>query len=316
MNEDTLSIEADDGRSIKGTLVAPANPEAVLVIAHGMAEHAGRYLELARWMAQHGIAVVACNHRGHGPECPADQRGHYSDAQGWHKVTDDLHRVILHSRQAFPGLPVNLLGHSMGSFIAQSVAQQYGSDIDTLILSATNRINRGELLPSRFLVSLIRAFRGRHHRSRLIAGLTFGKFNRQFQPNRTDYDWLSRDTEQVDQYIADPSCGFECSVGLWHDFISGMLSIDPKTWRRDLPVHLFAGSRDPVGEMGAGIRTHFQAIREAGIQTVTLRLFEEGRHEMLNEVNAAEVTNYLYSLCRRQASNTSATDDNPIPTTA
>ncbi|KAA1175621.1 lysophospholipase [Marinobacter salinexigens] len=296
MQESLLTLSSRDEHRITGTLYSPDTPSAVLVIAHGMAEHAGRYAGFARWLSGHHIAVITFNHRGHGPDSTGEQVGHYHDQSGWLSVTDDLYRVLLESRTQFPGLPVYLLGHSMGSFIAQSCVQQHPDAADSLILSATNRINRPELLASRLLIGLIRAFYGKRHRSRLIAGLTFGKFNRQFRPNRTTCDWLSRDAHQVDLYINDPLCGFECTTGLWYDFIGGMLSIDPSQWPRGLPVHLLAGSEDPVGERGNGVKRHFQAIRNAGVDQVTLRLFDGGRHEMLNETNADEVWSYVLSL--------------------
>lgn len=305
----TFSLDAADGALLHGFLIAPEHPDSVLVIAHGMAEHAGRYQPLAQWLAARGVAVIACNHRGHGPEEPIDTLGHYDDHNGWQKVTDDLHQVLQHARRLYPERPVRLLGHSMGSFIAQSVAQQYPDSLDALILSATNRIHRPELVPSRLLVGLIRAFRGRRYRSPLIASLTFGKFNRAFAPARTDHDWLSRDPDQVDRYLADPHCGFLCTAGLWYDFLGGMLAIRPEWWRRDLPVHLFGGSRDPVGEMGRGLRAHFQAIRDAGVQSVTLRLFDGGRHEMLSETNALDVWQYLAGLCQARPN---STDSGPV----
>ncbi|MCM0613475.1 lysophospholipase [Marinobacter sediminum] len=297
MHEQPLKLTSQDDHIISGTVFCPDTAGATLVISHGMAEHAGRYTDFARSLANQGIGVVTFNHRGHGPGCPKHRLGHYSDNNGWSKVTDDLHRVLLHTRKRFPAVPLVLMGHSMGSFIAQSCAQKHGDSLDALILSATNRINRTELLASRALIGGIRKLYGCHHQSRIITKMTFGKFNSQFKPNRTECDWLSRDTAQVDQYIADPLCGFTCTTGLWHDFIRGMLAIDPKQWRKDLPVHLFAGTDDPVGEMGNGMTRHFQSIRDAGVQRVTLRLFRGGRHEMLNETNAAEVRAYIQSLC-------------------
>lgn len=302
MNEQPLTLSAPDGYTLHLTLFAPEHPRAVLVISHGMAEHGNRYRELAHWLTDRDIAVITYHHRGHGPECPPADLGHYSDDAGWQRVVDDLHRVLLAARQRFPGLPVNLLGHSMGSFIAQSCAQQYPGAMDTLILSATNRIHRPSLTASRLLVSLIATIRGQRHRSPLIGRLTFDTFNKAFAPNRTGSDWLSRDPAQVDRYEADPFCGFHCSAGLWRDFIGGMLTINPTHWRRDLPVHLLSGTHDAVGEMGKGVRQHFQAIREAGVERVTLRLFEGGRHELMNESNRLEVWQYLLSLCDIQSS--------------
>lgn len=296
MQEQPLSLTGQDSHAITGTVFCPDTPHSALVIAHGMAEHAGRYADFARWLAKRNIAVITFNHRGHGPACPTDQLGHYNDVDGWGKVIDDLNRVLFDARERFPGIPLALLGHSMGSFIAQGCAQVHPDSLDCLILSATNQIQRPQLWASGALVSGIRRLYGNHHRSPTIAKMTFGKFNRLFQPNRTDCDWLSRDTTQVDQYVSDPLCGFECTTGLWHDFIQGMLAIEPSRWRKDLPVHLFSGSYDPVGEMGKGVSRHIQNIRNAGIRETSLRLFEGGRHEMLNESNAAEVREHVLSL--------------------
>ncbi|MBW4934646.1 alpha/beta fold hydrolase [Marinobacter sp. F4206] len=316
MQEHPLTLTSRDDHQITGTVFEPEHPSSVLVIAHGMAEHAGRYTEFAHWLCARQVAVVTYDHRGHGPNCPKSRLGHYSDDNGWEKVTDDLYRVLLHTRDHFPGLPLALLGHSMGSFIAQNCAQQHGDALDALILSATNRIHRSQLLASSMLIGGIRTVYGARHLSPTIARMTFAKFNRQFRPNRTDSDWLSRDANQVDAYVADPFCGFECSAGLWYDFIRGMLAISPAKWRKDLPVHLFAGTDDPVGEMGKGITRHFQAIRNAGVHRVTLRLFDRGRHEMLNEINVNEVRDYILSLCQPQAHRhdmTLAGDTQPAP---
>ena len=296
MQEQNLSLTSQDSHVITGKVFCPDTPHYALVIAHGMAEHAERYADFSRWLAKRNIAVITFNHRGHGHACPADQLGHYSDVDGWGKVIDDLKRVLLDARERFPGIPLALLGHSMGSFIAQSCAQEHPGSLDCLILSATNRIHRPQLWASGALISGILRLYGNHHRSPAIAKMTFGKFNRLFQPNRTTCDWLSRDSAQVDQYVADPLCGFECTTGLWHDFIQGMLAIDPSKWRKDLPVHLFAGSDDPVGEMGKGITRHAQNIRKTGVLKTSLRLFEGGRHEMLNETNSGDVREYVLSL--------------------
>ncbi len=307
MQEHPFTLTSLDEHVIAGTLYRPATPTAVMVIAHGMAEHAGRYADFARWLAERNIAVLTYDHRGHGAGCAERQRGFYSADQGWAKVTDDLFRVLRHSRATLPGLPVVLLGHSMGSFIAQSCVQQHPESVDSLILSATNRIARFELQLSGLLIGAIHRVYGATHRSPTIARMTFGKFNRRFRPNRTDGDWLSRDPAQVDAYLADPLCGFECTTGLWRDFIRGLLTIDPGQWRKDLPVHLFGGTDDPVGEMGAGLTRHFQAIRDAGIERVSLRLFDGGRHEMLNEVNRDEVREFVLSLCPTAAPQAEAT---------
>ncbi|MFN2360187.1 MAG: lysophospholipase [Marinobacter sp.] len=271
----------------------PQNPTAVLVIAHGMAEHAARYQPLAQWLNQQGIAVLAIQHRGHGPQCPDIDLGHYGDSRGWQKVVDDLQQLVVHARRQYPDLPLTLFGHSMGSFIAQGFTQQYGDQIDNLILCATNRINRPKLGISLVLIKAIGLLRGKRHHSPLIDGMTFGTFNKAFSPNRTSHDWLSRNPQQVDRYLKDPLCGFPCTVGLWSDFINGMLGLYPATWRNDLPIHLLAGDCDPVGEMGRGFSQHVTHLKAAGLNVASERLFPGARHELVNETNADEVWEHI-----------------------
>ncbi len=292
MNEHALT--ANDGRTMPVQTWVPQAPVAVLVIAHGMAEYAGRYDSLARWLMARQVAVVAADHRGHGPGCPADERGFFAPRRGWDKVIEDLHRVVTYAHSLAPEKPLTLLGHSMGSFIAQAYIQRYGDSVHSLILSATNRINRPALTVSRWLVRLIKTFRGPRHISPMINNMTFGAFNKPFRPNRTTHDWLSRDAAQVDRYIADPCCGFHCTTQLWSDLISGMMAINPALWPRHLPIHLLAGTDDPVGEMGKGVSRHEADIKAAGVNVASCRLFEGGRHEMINETNATEVWEHIY----------------------
>lgn len=285
-------LATQDGHRIPLRQWLPAEPRSILVIAHGMAEHSGRYRELAQWLNTEGVAVYAADHRGHGPHCTDSERGHFANLDGWERVVADLHEVVGHARTRLPGLPLALMGHSMGSFIAQAYAQRHGERLDSLMLSATNRIPRSRLGASKLLVTLIRTVKGRRHLSPLIDRLTFGAFNRAFRPNRTSHDWLSRDAAQVDRYLADPYCGFACTTQLWCDFLGGMLTIDPLRWRKDLPVHVMAGTEDPVGEMGQGVSEHVAVIRAAGIAGRE-RMFQGGRHELVNEINREEAWQYI-----------------------
>lgn len=286
-------ITSTDGHRVPVLSWVPDRADQALVIAHGMAEHAARYEPLAQWLNQRGIAVYAIQHRGHGPHCPAGSLGHYADNQGWQKVINDLSNIIHWVRSQHPDMPLSLFGHSMGSFIAQAYVQQYGDQIDNLLLCATNRIDRMKLAPYLGLVKLIALIRGKHHQSPLIDALSFGAFNKSFAPNRTSHDWLSRDSTQVDRYLKDPLCGFHCSVGLWADFIGGMLALNPDRWRRNLPVHLMAGDQDPVGEMGKGFSRHVANLRKAGVHVASVQLFEGARHELVNETVAHQVREHI-----------------------
>lgn len=294
-------LPASDGHEIPVKVWRPREPDSVLVISHGMAEHASRYAPLAEWLTEHDIAVVAVEHRGHSDDCADEDLGHYADSDGWNTVVTDLDEVVTYAKSLEPGRPVTLFGHSMGSFIAQSYTQRFGDRLDALVLCATNRINRPQLRVSKLLVDLIKAVRGPRRVSDLIEGMTFGAFNKKFKPNRTSHDWLSRDAVQVDAYLEDAYCGFGCTTQLWSDFIGGMLTIDPTHWRKDLPVHLMSGTDDPVGEMGRGIRRHIDDLRSAGVMVASTRLFDGARHELINEINADEVWEHLLTCVARPA---------------
>lgn len=292
-------LDAEDGHSIPVKVWRPRQPERLLVIVHGMAEHAARYAPLAEWLTEQQVAVVALEQRGHSDDCPDEELGHLADTDGWQKAIHDVGQVIHYARALEPQLPVTLFGHSMGSFVVQCVAQQYAQDIDALVLSATNRINRPMLKASKLIVNLVGRLRGFRNATGFIERVNFGAYNRHFKPNRTDYDWLSRDTTQVDAYIEDAYCGFACTPRLWSDLIAGMLTIRPETWAKDLPVHLMSGSEDGLGEWGRGIARHIDDLNTAGVQVASNRLFEGGRHELINEINAGEVWEYLYSCLAR-----------------
>ena len=286
-------LTASDGHAIPVKVWRPRAPRATLVIAHGMAEHASRYAPLADWLNNRDIAVVAIEHRGHSDDCPEADLGHYADQDGWNKVITDLDQVVDYARSLEPDAPLTLFGHSMGSFIAQAYVQRFGDKLQGLILCATNRINRPQLMVSKLMVDTIKAAKGPRHLSPLVTKMTFGAFNKAFKPNRTTHDWLSRDTDQVDAYLEDAYCGFDCTVQLWSDFIGGLLTIDPRQWPKDLPVHVMSGTDDPVGEFGKGIGKHIEAIKAARVTLASTRLFEGARHELVNETNALEVWEHL-----------------------
>ena len=281
-------VDASDGHEIPIRVWRPNTVDKILVIAHGMAEYCERYAPLAEWLTQSNIAVVALNHRGHGMDCVDEDLGFFADHFGWSLVIEDLHKTIAFARKEIPDVPVTLFGHSMGSFIAQNYVEQH-KDVDQLILGSTNRINRPKLAGSLLLLSFIKFFKGKRGTSAFVDYLSFGVFNNKFRPVRTESDWISRDTEHVDAYVADPYCGFPCTLLLWQDFISGMLSINPRKWPVSMPIHFISGSHDPVGEFGKGIQLLVNQVKRKGKNVCSFKLYPEARHELVNESNADEV---------------------------
>ncbi|HSG58253.1 MAG TPA: alpha/beta hydrolase [Woeseiaceae bacterium] len=288
--DDTVS--AADGHKIAiQAWASDGEPVAVVQILHGLGEHIGRYARFAAAANERGFAVIGHDHRGHGPGC--SDRGYFSGRDGWRKVVADVHAVNEWCRDRYAGLPIVMLGHSMGSFIAESFAMHHGAYLKGLLLSGSNWPARLQLLPGR-IAAYLEAWRiGPQNESRLLARLGFGAFNKCFKPNRTDFDWLSRDEAEVDKYIADPACGGPFSCRLWTDFLGGLweLGSDDALNRipADLPILISGGGADPVGgEKGmASLMMHYA---QTGHSRVKLRIYPDGRHEMLNEINRDDVT--------------------------
>lgn len=268
--------------------------KAVVQIAHGMAETAARYERFAAALTARGYAVFAGDHRGHGrtagrPEAVGDP-GPYSFA----RMTDDLAAVTERIAARHPGAPIVLFGHSMGSFLAQQYMYRHPGKLAGVILSGSDGPKGPELGLGLLLARLEARWRGDGHRSRLLNALTFGGYNRRFRPVRTAFDWLSRDPEEVDRYIADPYCGGVFTAGFFRDFFAGLRDIHkPEHLRRiprELPILIVSGDKDPVGRFGAGVRQLADLYRQLGFSRVRCKLYPGGRHELLNETNREEVT--------------------------
>jgi len=239
--------------------------------------------------------VYASDHRGHGQTARAPTSyGHFADRDGFRHVLDDMHAVNRRIAERHPELPRVLFAHSFGSFVAQHYLASYGDSVVAAILSGTD-YGGGPLLRAALGIIAIERLRvGPSNRSALLQKLTFGGYNKAFAPARTEFDWLSRDATEVDKYVVDPLCGFAITTQAWQDLIRGLLQLaDPALHARipkQLPIYLFAGALDPVGRAGQGPRALARAYERAGLTRVTLKLYPGGRHEMLNEVNRAEVT--------------------------
>jgi len=283
-------------------------PKAVLHILHGMAEHALRYRRLAEKLTAAGIEVWAADQRGHGRT--ADSRvndrgrggllGHCADGKAYVRVTRDVHAINEKIRKTWPAPRLFLLGHSWGSFIAQNYIEEYSNDlIDGCILSGTK--GPGDIMVKIGLpvMSLLAAFRGQRNGSPLAKSMADGGYIKPFMPNRTPFDWLSRDDKEVDKYVADPLCGKLCSIGFYRDLAKILSSIHRTKAiakiSRSLPVYVFSGSADPVGDMGASPTALVNAYRNIGIADIEFVLYPGARHETLNETNRQEVMDNLLS---------------------
>ncbi|HUS25237.1 MAG TPA: alpha/beta hydrolase [Candidatus Binatia bacterium] len=259
----------------------------IVQIVHGMAEHSARYARPAEALTRAGFAVYAHDLPGHGPDTPAAQRGHFADHRGWRLACASIREVQKLAQKEQPGRPVFLLGHSLGSYLVQHYAADFGATLSGVALSATSG-DFGALLPvARTLLHGEALLYGRRAPSRVGASLSFKAFNRKFRPQRTGFEWLSRDAAEVDRYVADPYCGFSCSTGLWLDFIEAArkLTATPRLRRlpRTLPVLLINGADDAATGGEQGPRALERKYRAAGLGDVSVKIYPDARHELFNE---------------------------------
>lgn len=269
-------------------------PKGIIQIAHGMAETALRYDYFCEEMVKSGYLVYAHDHRGHGLTSENKEGlGYIADDDGFNWMVRDVHEINNFIRKENPKLPIILFGHSMGSFISQKFAETYGDEIDGLILSGTNGKPMALAGVGIFISGLEIKLHGRKHISKRMDKLSFGNFNSKFKPNRTEFDWLCSVNEEVDKYIEDPFCGFVCTSSFYYDLLKGLKSIhEPQNLNnipKKLPIFIFAGDKDPVGNCGKGIINLYEIYKTLNIKNVEYKLYEDGRHEMLNEKNKDEV---------------------------
>lgn len=284
--EHTLTV--DEHSTLKVRFWLPEKPMAAIQLVHGMMEHSERYQGFAEWMCSQNIAVFANDHRGHGYSSENfGDTGYFAAKEGWNKVLKDLDKVRDLFSNKFPEIPVFMLGHSMGSLLARSYLLESGNKLQGLILSGTLEqaplmIKLGKILAESMIL-----LKGDKQRSSLMAYLSYGKFSGTFKPKRTAFDWISSLEEEVDRYIQDPLCGQPPPNIFYRDLFYGMSYIQNdkklKLINKSLPILLFSGSEDPVGEKGKAPQKIAAKYSNAGFDNVKLKLYKGGRHEMLNE---------------------------------
>ena len=298
MKSDTFTFKTSDGIQIFTYRWMPDEASAVkgvVQIAHGMAEHAARYERFADALTKAGYAVYANDHRGHGKTAGSqDNLGYFADENGWEKVVEDMHTLTGIIKKENPNKPFFLFGHSMGSFLSRHYSMLYASELTGLILSGTGGDPGAIGKIGLFVAKMDAMFHGRKAKSEIMNKLSFGAFNSAFKPNRTDYDWLSRDNAEVDKYINDPLCGTVFTAGFFCDMLGGLDFINKKEnigkIPKNLPIYLFSGAKDPVGGNTKGVNQVYNSLKNAGIGDLTLKFYENGRHESLNEINRDEVS--------------------------
>jgi len=277
MHESIFSFTADDGTEVAAYRWSGDDaPKAIVQIAHGMGEHAGRYRRLANALCDDGYVVFADDHRGHGRTAGSlDRLGDFGPG-GWPGVMSDLAGLGDLARNEHPGLPLVMIGHSMGSFALQQFLLDHGGELAGAVLSGSSAIDV------------------------IAAGIDptqevdLSAFNAAFEPARTEYDWLSRDPDEVDAYVADDYCGFGVNAAGAASMLDGLaVCADPGRLagiQSDLPIYIVSGSADPLAGGGELIELLASRYRDAGLADVTVVVSRDARHEVFNETNRDEIT--------------------------
>lgn len=271
----------------------------ILQVVHGMAEYVERYEEFARFLTEKGFLVTGDDHLGHGKSVGEKGKyGYFCERDPATVLVRDVHRLKKLTEERYPNVPYIIMGHSMGSFITRNYLCRYGSGISAAIIMGTGMQSMGTLKAAKAVAGIQKLFCGSRHTSKLIDKLAFGSYGKAVSNPRTPWDWLSRDEKRVDRYIADSMCGFTFTVngfGALFELVSRLhdpqnLAAIPKM----LPVFMVSGNADPVGDYGKGVQKAYDSLVAAGLVNIKLKMYEGGRHELLNETNRDEVMKDIY----------------------
>lgn len=259
--------------------------KAILQICHGMVEHIERYHEFAEFMAEHGVCVVGHDHLGHGKSVVnSDKLGYFGEPDGNDYVIADIYKLRVQIIEKYPDVPYFMLGHSMGSFLLRQYLGIYGKGLSGAIIMGTGEQPNLILAAGKMVCKVIAAVKGWNYRSKFVNSLAVGAYEK-----KMGSAWLSRNPENVKKYGEDPLCGFIFTVNAYYHMFSGMEKMNQQEKEektlKSLPMFFVAGKEDPVGNYGKGVETVYGRYKAAGYQDVEIKLYEEDRHEILNEVD-------------------------------
>lgn len=280
-----------------------------VLLVHGMAEHRRRYEELGTALAEAGFLVWIYDQRGHGDSPPGpDARRHISPGNRWEALVEDaraameaLGEALETDSASHAGAPLCVLGHSMGSLVLRDALRRPPSPVCAAVLMGTSGSGGMRAATGHLVAGLLAAVSGPSRPSRVLNDMTFGAYNRAIADAATEFDWLSRDREEVERYIADPLCGEVMSAHFFRELTRGLMRVSSRAAFAEVPretsVLLASGTEDPVGDFGRGVREVAERFRAAGHPRIQVSLREGARHELLHETDrvdtVAEIVGWL-----------------------
>ena len=292
-----LSIISANGRNTLYTKIWYDNSikyKGILQIAHGMIEHIERYNRFARYLVNQGYLVIGHDHLGHGKTAANEEElGYFPDIHMSQTLVDDMHQVSLAVKKEYPQLPLFILGHSMGSLLLRRYVMTYGDEIQGALILGTGRITPLALKAGELLVKFLMMLKGDDYHSPMIECILFGAYNKRFSANRFGKEWLTKDKAIVDEYMKDEFCHFTFSLSGIMMLIDTMKYIQNKAYIREipggLPVVFMSGTEDPFGDYGRGVNQIYERCKKSSLKDVTIRMYDNDRHEILNETDYRNV---------------------------
>lgn len=302
MRKEDYYFESRDGVSKIHSIIwsdETKSPVGILQIIHGMAEYVDRYDEFARFMVGKGYVVVGEDHLGHGDSVGEnDTFGYFCKKDPATVVVRDAHRLKKIMEGRYPGVPYYIMGHSMGSFIARNYLCRYGSGIQGMIIMGTGNLSKSLLGTSKFVAAVNGFFCGDKSVGKTINKLAFGAYNKAIENPKTNVDWLTKDEDIVEKYILDEKCGFTFTVNGFKCMFELILRAQNEknfaSIPRKIPVFFISGEEDPVGGYGEGVIEAKNALVKAGLENVSMKLYPNDRHEIINETDKEVVYNDIY----------------------
>lgn len=287
---------SDKVHKLHGLAWIPDHVKGIVQIVHGMCEYVDRYDRFAYFLCNHDLLVVGHDHLGHGKSVLNEEElGYFHEGDGSSYLIDDIHQLQMLVKEKYKNLPYFMLGHSMGSFLAREYLMLYGKELKGCIIMGTGTTPNNALNFGMNLIKAMAKVRGWSHRSDFVANLAMGSYNNSFKPNRTPYDWLTRNEEIVDRYAEDPLDNYTMTIEGFYTMMCIIKYIQsPKHIRqlpKNVPLLIVSGAKDPVGDFGHGPLEVYIAYRKHGVKDIQMKLYPGARHEILNELDH-EVTDH------------------------
>ena len=278
--------------------VPEGTPLCIIQIVHGMCEYVERYEEFAAFLTGRNIMVVGEDHLGHGKSMGDNPPGYFCKENPDKVLVENVRTLKDIVKKEYPDIPYIVFGHSMGSFITRNFVHAYGNEIDGAVICATGMLPKPLILAMNVMVKVLCAIQGEKKVSQFVNNMAFGSYLKRIENPKTESDWLSVNEENVQNYLADPLCGFVFTLNGFKG-LAGLLKglYDTKKIEaipKELPLYFIYGDEDPVGDYGEGVIKAFQTYKDAGMQNVSMTKYAGKRHELLNEDNKLEVMNDVY----------------------